>query len=71
VKRIQVIYGGLQYSVGEEDYEQLKETIEQAVASGSPTWIRVNQGEGRPRAAELLITPAASVALIAIDSSGD
>jgi hypothetical protein len=71
VKRIQVVYDGLQYSIGQEDYEQLKSTIEEVVASGNPGWIRVNQGEGTPRAAELLITSATSIALIAIDGSGN
>jgi len=70
MKRIQVVYDGLQYSIGQEDYEQLKGRIEEIIGSGQPGWIRVNQGEGTPRDADLLITPASSIALIAVDGSG-
>jgi len=66
MKRVQVLYDGLQYSVRQEDYDGLKAAVEEAVRSGRPTWVRVNQGEGSPRSAELFIGPATSIALVAV-----
>ncbi|HXD62583.1 MAG TPA: hypothetical protein VN619_11740 [Lacisediminihabitans sp.] len=66
MKRIQVIYDGLQYSIGETDYDALKAAIEDAASTGRPSWITVNQGEGQPRPAEILVGPATSIALIAV-----
>ena len=66
MKRIYVLYDGMQYSIGEEDYDGLKSAIEDAVTSGRPRWFQVNQGEGRARRAELFIGPATSIALVAV-----
>lgn len=66
MKRIHVIYDGLQYSIGQEDYDGLKQAVEDAISSGRPSWIKVNQGEGTPRPAELFVGPASSIALIAV-----
>lgn len=70
MKRLHVIYDGLQYSIGQEDVERLKASIEEAVATGQPRWVQVNQGEGSPRTAELFIGPSPSIALI-MAPSGD
>ncbi|WP_349899024.1 hypothetical protein [Parafrigoribacterium soli] len=66
MKRIHVIYDGLQYSIGDTDYDALKTAIEAAASSGHPSWFRVNQGEGQPRAADILVGPGTSIALIAV-----
>lgn len=66
MKRIGIIYAGSQFSVGREDFEQLKADIEDATRSGRSGWIRVNHGEGRPQAAELLIGPGIPIALMPI-----
>ena len=66
MKRIGIIYAGVQFSVGREDFDQLKSEIEEATRSGRSAWIRVNHGEGRPQPAELLIGPGIPVALIPI-----
>ena len=66
MKRIHILYDGLQYSMGQEDYEGLKATIEEIIETGRPTWITVNQGEGSPRPAELLVGPTTAIALVAI-----
>jgi len=64
MKRIGIIYAGTQFSVGQEDLEQLKSDIEEATRSGRSAWIRANHGEGRPQPAELLIGPGIPIALI-------
>jgi hypothetical protein len=66
MKRIGIVYAGTHFSVGQEDFEQLKAEIEEATRSGRSGWIRVNHGEGRPQAAELLIGPGIPIALIPI-----
>ena len=44
----------------------LKATIEEIIETGRPSWIKVNQGEGAPRPAELLVGPTTAIALVAI-----
>jgi hypothetical protein len=66
MKRIGIIYAGAQFSIGQEDFEQLKADIEAATRSDRSVWIRVNHGEGRPQPAELLIGPGIPIALIPI-----
>lgn len=65
MKRIDVHYGGEQYSIGEETYEEIAGQIAAALASGYG-WITVNDGEGAPRPAHLLISPGVPIALIPI-----
>ena len=77
MKRVNILYDGLQYSVGQADVEAIKATIEQAHASGTARWITVNFGEGRPQPADLLVGPGIPISLIPIppddvsDRSGD
>jgi hypothetical protein len=65
VKRIDILYGGVQYSIGEDNYDTIKASITTA-ATGEASWITVNRGEGRPQPAELLIGPGIPIALIPI-----
>ncbi|MFD1713329.1 hypothetical protein ACFSBZ_02490 [Amnibacterium flavum] len=67
MKRIDIIYDGEQYSVGQRDLDEVKGVIERALAGGGPTWLRVNRGEGRPQPAELLIMPGVPLVLIPLD----
>ncbi|MFE5671312.1 hypothetical protein ACFQ58_06830 [Agromyces sp. NPDC056523] len=77
MKRVNILYDGLQYSVGQADLEAIKATIEQAHVTGTARWIRVNFGEGRPQPADLLVGPGIPISLIPIppdddfDASGD
>jgi hypothetical protein len=71
VKRVNIMYGGAQYSVGQADVEAIKATIEEAHATGSPRWISVNFGEGRPQPADLLVGPGIPVSIIPIPSDDD
>jgi hypothetical protein len=65
MKRIDILYDGVFYSVGQENYEAIKAAVT-AAANGDPTWITVNRGEGRPQPAELLIGPGIPVALLPV-----
>ena len=70
MKRIDVMYGGTQYSIGEQDYDTVKAAIVDAAASGATSWLAVNHGEGRMQPAELLIGPGIPIALLPIDADG-
>ena len=70
MKRIDVLYGGAQFSLGQEDYESVKAAIVDAAATGASTWLAVNHGEGRMQSAELLIGPGIPIALLPIDADG-
>lgn len=65
MKRIDVIYGGEHYSIGGHDLDSLKREVEAAVAAGVG-WITVNDGEGAPRWAHLMLTPGVPIAIIPI-----
>ncbi|MGW9182193.1 hypothetical protein [Agromyces sp. NPDC055661] len=66
MKRIGIIYAGRDFSIGQEDFDRMKEEIEAAHRDGVATWIRVNHGEGRPQPAELLIGPGIPIAILPI-----
>ncbi len=70
MKRIDIIYGGEHYSVGGKDPEALMSEIRAGVAEGA-TWLSVNDGEGAPRQAFLLLTPGTPVAVIPIPDGVD
>lgn len=65
MKRIDIFYGGQHYSVGEADLERLQREIVDA-AHGGARWLTVNEGEGAPRPAHLLIGPGVPVALVPV-----
>lgn len=65
MKRIDIFYGGQHYSVGEENLERLQHEIAHA-ARGEVRWLTVNEGEGAPRPAQLLIGPGVSIALVPV-----
>lgn len=68
MKRVNILYDGAQYSVGQADVDAIKQAIEEAHAAGTARWIRVNFGEGRPQPADLLIGPGIPVSIIPIPS---
>ncbi|WP_173922323.1 hypothetical protein [Agromyces sp. Marseille-P2726] len=69
MKRISIVYAGREFSVGQEDFDRLKDVIRAAHEAGRTEWITVNHGEGRPQPAELLVGPGIPIALIPIDGS--
>ena len=71
MKRIDVIYDGVKYSIGHRDLDELKAEIESALAVGSAYWLTVNRGEGSYRQTQLLITAGTHISLTAIDPVED
>lgn len=68
MKRIDVLYGGNRYSLGNREYEDVQREIAGALAAGMG-WLTVNYGDGAPTDAQLLITPGVDLALVPIDES--
>lgn len=66
MKRIAVVYGGIDYTVADRDLDDLRAEIAAAVSSGEPYWLLVNRGEGMPRDAHLLITAGTDLALVTV-----
>lgn len=65
MKRIDIVYGGERYSVGNRDADALREEIAAGVARGVH-WLEVNDGDGAARAAFLLLSSGVPVAVIPI-----
>lgn len=70
MKRIDILYDGVPYSIGQDNYDAVKAAIT-AAATGDAAWITVNRGEGRPQPAELLIGPGIPIALLPISPDDD
>jgi hypothetical protein len=68
VKRIDLVYGGRDYSVSGRELADLQQEIASALATSGGGWLRVNVGEGAPRTTYLLISPGVPLSLIPIDS---
>ena len=67
MKRVNIIYAGLQYSIGDRELSAIEAEIEDAITSNEPRWLDVNFGEGSLRKTRLLITTGIGIALIGID----
>jgi hypothetical protein len=64
VKRTVITYGGSQYTIPDEDTEQVRDHITSGLQSEPFIWLQVNHGEGRATPALLLISPSTPVAII-------
>jgi len=65
MKRIDIHYGGDQYSIGGRGLDDLRGEIEAGLVRGAH-WLEVNDGEGEMRVAYLLLTPGTPLAIIPI-----
>lgn len=70
MKRIDIRYGGEHYSVGGRDPDELRAEIAAGLESGM-AWLEVNDGEGAPRTAYLILTPGTPIAVIPIPDESD
>jgi hypothetical protein len=70
VSRIDIVYGGKPYTLGDRTVESLRTEIAAAVASGEPTWLRVNSGAGRYQDAYLLISAGTAIAIVDVQPNG-
>jgi hypothetical protein len=66
MKRINMVYGGISYSIGRRDLDDLQNEIASALKKGDPYWLMVNHGEGMPQETRLLITRGVDLALIPV-----
>lgn len=65
MKRIDIVYDGQRYSVGNRDYEDFRQEVQRMLSAGSG-WLRVNDGDGARRDADLLVHAGVSLALIPV-----
>lgn len=66
MKRIDIMYGGHQYSIGGRDLQDLKREIEEGIAANESRWLIVNDGEGHLRPAHLLLDRGIDISVIPI-----
>jgi hypothetical protein len=64
VNRVDIVYGGGQYSLGGRSIQSIQNEIDTALMSGAPYWLRVNSGGGRFEDAYLLIMPGVPFAIV-------
>jgi hypothetical protein len=70
VTRIDIVYGGELYTLGDRTLDSVRAEIADAVTSGSPAWLRVNSGAGRYQDAYLLISPGTAIAVVDVQPNG-
>jgi len=70
VNRIDIVYGGKPYTIGDRTVESLRAEITDAVSSGVPAWLRVNSGAGRYQDAFLLISTGTAIAIVDVQPNG-
>lgn len=70
MNRIDIVYGGKPYTLGDRTIESLRAEISDAAAAGVPTWLRVNSGAGRYQDAYLLISPGTAIAIVDVQPNG-
>ena len=65
MKRIEVVYGGVKYTIPNRDLADVQKEITDAVAGKTLHWLEANSGEGIVEPAHLLI--AAGVPIVVVD----
>ena len=63
-------YDGTRYSIAGRSIEEIQRESTEALAAGTPYWLEVNYGEGRPSQARVLIHPGVTVGLQQDDEPG-
>jgi hypothetical protein len=64
VKRIEVIYGGVKYTIPNRELAAVQKEITDAIASNSLHWLEANSGEGILEPAHLLIVAGVPIAVV-------
>lgn len=64
MKRIEVVYGGVKYTIPNRDLDDVRNEIADAMASGSLHWLEANSGEGILEPAYLLISAGVPVVVV-------
>jgi hypothetical protein len=66
--RVEIIYDGQPYSIGDQVAEAVRAQIEESLRSGEPYWLEAQRGEGTYTPTFLLIVPG--VAFVVTDALG-
>jgi len=61
MKRVEIDYLGKPYSLPNTTAEHVRTEIKNGLEKNKPFWLRVNSGEGKPQAVDLLITPGVGI----------
>ncbi|MDJ0323489.1 hypothetical protein QMG61_06905 [Cryobacterium sp. PH31-AA6] len=64
MRRVDIVYGGQQYSLAGRTIESIQAEVLKAFTDGTPYWLRVNSGGGRFEDAYLLIAPGIPFAVL-------
>ena len=64
MKRIEVIYGGVKYTIPNRSIADVQKEITDAIAGDSLHWLEANSGEGILEPAHLLISAGIPVAIV-------
>ena len=65
MKRVEVVYGGVKYTIPNRELEDVRNEVTDAIASGTLHWLQANSGEGILEPAYLLV--AAGVPIVVVD----
>ena len=64
MNRVDIVYGGQQYSLAGRSIDSIQSEIDAAITTGKPYWLMVNSGGGRFEDAYLLIAPGIPFAVL-------
>ncbi|MBG6056705.1 hypothetical protein RCH16_001379 [Cryobacterium sp. MP_M5] len=64
MNRVDIVYGGQQYSLAGRSIDSIQAEIDAAITTGKPYWLMVNSGGGRFEDAYLLIAPGIPFAVL-------
>ncbi|MCK6066896.1 MULTISPECIES: hypothetical protein [Microbacterium] len=65
MKRIDIVYGGRDYSVSGRELDDLQNEIESLLA-GAGHWLQVSIGDGEPQPTYLYLSPGTPIALVPV-----
>lgn len=72
MKRVDITYGGVQYSLPRTTVDEVKASLHEALTSEAGFgWMTVNFGEGKPQSVEILIAPHIDIALSQVSTEDD
>ncbi len=63
MKRVEIVYDGIEYSIGGRDIADVRAEIDRAVRAGQPYWLTAFRGEGKPQQVSLLVAPGTAISL--------
>ncbi len=66
MKRIDIVYGGRDYSVSGRELDDLQNEIESLLAGGAGHWLQVSIAGGEPQPTYLYLSPGTPIALVPV-----